>query len=74
MTTEYFNHQAAYTAVRVYIERPDSVATKVITGTGFFYLAKIDLSEEDTQSKLLLISNKHVLNAGMGKMTLTLES
>ena len=69
VTTEYFNHQAAYTAVRIVIELPE----KRVTGTGFFYLASIQLSEEDTRSKLLLISNKHVLEEGLGKLTLTLN-
>ena len=73
MTTAYFNHQAAFTAVRIYIERLDGNATRIVTGTGFFFLASIRLSEEDIRSKLLLISNKHVLDAGVGKMTLTLN-
>ena len=73
MTTEYFNHQAAYTAVRICIEVPDGTGTKLTTGTGFFYLAEVDLSETETRSKLLLISNKHVLGEGKGKMTLTLN-
>ena len=73
MTTEYFNHQAAYTAVRISIEKSDNGETQIITGTGFFYLASIRLSEEDTRSKLLLISNKHVLEEGLGKLTLTLN-
>ena len=73
MTSEYFDHQATYTAVRICIENSDPSGTRVITGTGFFYLASIQLSEEDTRSKLLLISNKHVLEAGLGKMTLTLN-
>lgn len=69
MTAEYFNHQAAYTAIRILIELPE----KKVTGTGFFYLANVDLSEDDTRSKLLLISNKHVLGKGSGKMFLTLN-
>ena len=73
MVGQYFNHQAAYTAVRICIEQPKDVGTKAITGTGFFYIASIHLSEEDVRSKLLLISNKHVLEEGMGKMTLTLN-
>ena len=73
MTTEYFNHQAAYTAVRIHIERLVDAATQVITGTGFFYRAKMHLTEDDSRAKLLLISNKHILERGMGKMTLTLN-
>ena len=73
MATEYFNHQAAYTAVRICIEESDSARTKLTTGTGFFYLAEVDLSETETRSKLLLISNKHVLGEGKGKMILTLN-
>ena len=73
MTTESFNHLAAYTAIRICIEQPNDVGTRAITGTGFFYLASIHLSNQDVRSKLLLISNRHVLEDGMGKMTLTLN-
>ena len=73
MTTEYFNHQAAYTAVRISIETSGNGGPQLVTGTGFFYLASIHLNEEDPRSKLLLISNKHVLGEGLGKMTLTLN-
>ena len=73
MTAEYFNHQAAYTAVRISIEKPANGGTQIITGTGFFYLASIQLSEEETRSKLLLISNKHVLEEGLGTLTLTMN-
>ena len=73
MTTEYFNHQAAYTAVRISIETSGNGGTQLVTGTGFFYLASIHLNEEDPRSKLLLISNKHVLGEGLGRMTLTLN-
>ena len=34
MVGQYFDHQAAYTAVRILIELPE----KPVTGTGFFYL------------------------------------
>ena len=73
MTTEYFNHYAAYAAVRISIEKSVNGATQSITGTGFFYHAAIQLSEADTLHRLLLISNKHVLEGGMGKLTLTLN-
>ena len=73
MTTQYFNHHAAYTAVRIYIEKSGDAGSNNITGTGFFYLASIPLTEEDVRTKLLLVSNKHVLREGIGKMTLTLN-
>ena len=73
MTTEYFNHQAAYTAVRILLEESSGAGTQATTGTGFFYLASVDLGEGDVRSKLLLISNRHVLKDGTGKMTLTLN-
>ena len=69
MVGQYFNHQAAYTAVRILIELPK----KIVTGTGFFYLSEVVLNEEHTRSKLLLISNKHVLGDGKGKMILALN-
>lgn len=69
MTTDYFNHQAAYTAVRLVIELPEIK----VTGTGFFYLAKVDLNEGDSRSKLLLISNRHVLGRGDGNLLLALN-
>ena len=70
MTTESFNHQAAYIAARIRIEKTDAAGTEVTTGTGFFYLAGADSGGAGT---LLLISNRHVLDAGKGKMTLTLN-
>ncbi len=73
MTTEYFNHQAAYTAVRIHIEKIDGPQPQVITGTGFFYRANVHLTEGNSRAKLLLISNKHILERGTGKMTLMLN-
>ena len=73
MPTTYFNHQAAFTAVRVCIEESNDAGTKITTGTGFFYLAQVELSKNDLRSKLLLISNRHVLGEGKGKMTLVLN-
>ena len=68
MTNGSFNHQAAYLTVRICVEKP-----KCIVGTGFLYLANAHSSERDISSKLLLISNKHVLIEGLEKMTLTLN-
>ena len=73
MATTYFNHQAAYTAVRICIEESDGSDTKITTGTGFFYLAEVNLANDDSRSKMLLISNKHVFGSGRGKMTLALN-
>lgn len=69
MVGQYFDHQAGYTAVRVLIELPE----KTVTGTGFFYLAHVALSDGINRSKLLMISNKHVLREGKCKMTLNLN-
>lgn len=73
MPTEYFDHIAAYTAIRIRIEIEDNGQTKTCTGTGFLYLAEIPLGNGETRSKLLLISNKHVLMNGQGKLLLSLN-
>ena len=43
------------------------------SGTGFFFLAPLILGNDNTQSKLFLLSNKHVLGDGRERMTLTLN-
>ena len=73
MVEQSFNHHAAYTAVRVQIEVPDQPEHRVSTGTGFFCLANFTTSDGVTRSKLLLISNKHVLCNGNGVMTVRLN-
>ena len=70
MVTQSFNHNAAHITVRICIELPGRAPT---TGTGFFFLVSVPLREGIVRHKLLLISNKHVLNEGKGKMTLTLN-
>ena len=73
MTTAYFNHQAAYTAVRIRIDKMDGRQDSFMTGTGFFFLAPLTLGNDKTRSKILLISNKHVIGDGSKTMTLTLN-
>ena len=73
MVGQSFNHQAAYTAVRIQIEVPDQHDHRASAGTGFFYLANISAGDGVDRSKLLLISNKHVLCNGNGAMTVRLN-
>ena len=73
MASQSFNHQAAYTAVRIQIEFPNGHENRVSAGTGFFCLAKEDLGKRVVLRKLLLISNKHVLCDGNGVMTVRLN-
>ena len=73
MVGRSFNHEAAYTAVRIQIELPYGHEKRVSAGTGFFYLSKEDLGNGGVLSKLLLISNKHVLCDGNGVMTVRLN-
>ena len=73
MVGKSFNHEAAYTAVRIQIELPNEHENRVSAGTGFFYLAKVPLGHGVTRSKLLLISNKHVFRDGNGVMTIRLN-
>lgn len=73
MAMDSFNHLAAFIAVRVRIDYVRNARQQVETGTGFFYPAKIELSEDDVRMKLLLISNRHVLRGGLEKMTITLN-
>ena len=73
MVGQSFNHNAAYTAVRVQIEVPDEHENRVSAGTGFFYLANFTTNDGVARSNLLLISNKHVLCDGNGAMTVRLN-
>ena len=73
MVGKSFNHEAAYTAVRIQIELPNEHENRVSAGTGFFYLAKEDLGNGVVLGKLLLISNKHVFRDGNGVMTIRLN-
>ena len=73
MVGQSFNHNAAYTAVRVQIEVPGEHENRFSTGTGFFYLANFTTNDRVARSKLLLISNKHVLCDGNGVMTVRLN-
>ena len=43
------------------------------TGTGFFFRAEVPLSDRDVRTKVLLISNRHVLRDGQGVMTIRLN-
>lgn len=73
MRFETFNHQAANTAVRIQIEVPTTHANLTATGTGFFFRAEVSLSDRDVRTKVLLISNRHVLRDGQGVMTVRLN-
>ena len=73
MVLQYFDHHAAYTTVRILIETPNENGNLVGTGTGFLYLANLTLNDGVARKKLLLISNKHVLKGGNGKMTICLN-
>ena len=52
---------------------PNDHENRVSTGTGFFYLADVPLEPGVARSKLLLISNKHVLRGGHGVITIELN-
>ena len=73
-TMQSFNHFAAYTAVRIEVEGADYEGNKTITvGTGFFYMADVTDELGEARSKMLLISNRHVLGDGLGRMIVTLN-
>ncbi len=71
MNNQSFNHQAAFVAVRICIAIPSKHGVENATGTGFFYVVTGITVDDDLQSKLLLVSNKHVLLEGQWPMTLT---
>ena len=73
MNNRSFNHYAAYTAVRISIAIPSEHGAKNATGTGFFYIVSDIFNDDDPRSKLVLVSNKHVLLEGQWPMTLTLN-
>ena len=73
MLNQTFNHQAAYTAVRIQIEVPPAHENLISTGTGFFFRAEVPLPDRELSTKLLLISNRHVLRGGHGVMTVRLN-
>ena len=69
-----FNHDAAYTAVRIEVEEAAADGKSGIAqGTGFFYLAEFTDDVGEPRKRLLLISNRHVLGGGRGRMTLSLN-
>lgn len=68
-----FNHHAAYTAVRIQIEVPTEHENLVSTGTGFLLRAEVPLGDGEIRTKLLLISNRHVLRGGCWQMTVHLN-
>lgn len=67
MAEQYFEHQIAYITARITVKTPnvDSI------GTGFFYLAP--LNNGTNRSIMLLISNRHVLLDGKGRLTINLN-
>ena len=73
-TMRTFNHDVAYTAVRTVVEQVAADGKRrVVRGTGFFYLAEFTDDKGKPRKRLLLISNRHVLGGGRGKMTLNLN-
>ena len=73
MTREHFNHQAPYIATRIRVELKKSNKTYVSTGTGFFVGIEIEVPNGNMGTILLMVSNKHVLLHGKGKLTLKLN-
>lgn len=74
-TMQTFNHYAAYSAVRIVVECVDDDGIESnIQGTGFFYMADVTDELGEKRSKMLLISNRHVLGDGSGKVIITLNS
>lgn len=72
MPKSYFNHQAAHLAVRTCVEIKGQ---KPSYGTGFFYMAQLNMRDDPLTSKfkLLLISNRHVIPNENVKLTITLN-
>ena len=61
MAEQFFEHHIAYITARI---ENKSCGT---TGTGFFYLADVPMADGKDRTKLLLISNKHVLLGSQGR-------
>ena len=67
-----FEHQVAYITARISI-RPLGSVKKEMHGTGFFYRSNFALNDGSPNSRLLLISNKHVFVDPTSKMTITVN-
>ena len=65
-----FEHQVAYVTVRISIQNPLGSVKQETSGTGFFYRSNFPLVDGSLDSRLLLISNKHVFVDPTRKMTI----
>ena len=65
-----FEHQMAYVTARISIQNPPGGAGQGTYGTGFFYGLNFTLNDGSPNSRLLLISNKHVFVDPTRKMTI----
>jgi hypothetical protein len=69
MPKKSFNHQIAYIAVRIAIEKPNNAGTSI--GTGFLYQAS--LNDGTGRTLILLVSNKHVFIDPLGTLRISLN-
>ena len=68
-----FEHQVAYVTARISIQNPPGSVKPETTGTGFFYRSNFILNDGSPNSRLLLISNRHVFADPARKMTITVN-
>ena len=67
---DFFEHQMPYVTARISIQNPPGSVKPETNGTGFFYGLDFSLVDGSLDSRLLLISNKHVFVDPMRKMTI----
>ena len=65
-----FVHQMAYVTARISIQNLSGSVKQETHGTGFFYGSNFTLNDGSPNSRLLLISNKHVFTDPTRKMTI----
>ncbi len=66
----FFEHQMPYVTARISIQNPPGSVKQSTHGTGFFYRSDFTLNDGSTDSRLLLISNRHVFVDPTRKMTI----
>ena len=66
----FFEHQISYVTARISIQNPPGSVKLETYGTGVFYGLDFSLVDGSLDSRLLLISNKHVFADPMRKMTI----